>query len=156
MPCIYTCDFQVFLDEINTSSCMGLLKEVLVDRTFFGEVCVVPVMYTNTSTLVYDMVYVFTSLICPFQQPIPENIFIVAACNPRRGNSVFAMERDRPYESWMRSTYNVHCLHPTIRYLRWNYGALNSQQEEQYIKAKMKMTSDGIDNFEWCVSTLAV
>ena len=29
---------QVFLDEINTSSCMGLLKEVIVDRTFFGLV----------------------------------------------------------------------------------------------------------------------
>ena len=28
----------MFLDEINTSSCMGLLKEVLVDRTFLGQV----------------------------------------------------------------------------------------------------------------------
>ena len=35
---IRTCLMQVFLDEINTSSCMGLLKEVLVDRTFFGQV----------------------------------------------------------------------------------------------------------------------
>lgn len=34
----HTCLMQVFLDEINTSSCMGLLKEVLVDRTFFGQV----------------------------------------------------------------------------------------------------------------------
>ena len=35
---IHTCLMQVFLDEINTSSCIGLLKEVLVDRTFFGQV----------------------------------------------------------------------------------------------------------------------
>ena len=30
---------QVFLDEVNTSSCLGLFKEIIVDRTFDGEVC---------------------------------------------------------------------------------------------------------------------
>ena len=29
---------QVFLDEVNTSSCLGLFKEIIVDRTFDGEV----------------------------------------------------------------------------------------------------------------------
>ena len=29
---------QVFLDEVNTSSCMGLLKEIIIDKTFDGEV----------------------------------------------------------------------------------------------------------------------
>ena len=29
---------QVFLDEVNTSSCVGLFKEIIVDRTFDGEV----------------------------------------------------------------------------------------------------------------------
>ena len=28
----------MFLDEINTSSCLGLFKEIMVDRTFTGEV----------------------------------------------------------------------------------------------------------------------
>ena len=30
--------FQAYLDEINTSSCMGLFKEIIVDRTIDGEV----------------------------------------------------------------------------------------------------------------------
>ena len=30
---------QVFLDEVNTSSCLGLFKEIIVDRTFDGVVC---------------------------------------------------------------------------------------------------------------------
>ena len=29
---------QVFLDEVNTSSCLGLFKEIILDRTFDGEV----------------------------------------------------------------------------------------------------------------------
>lgn len=29
---------QVFLDEVNTSSCVGLFKEIIVDRTFDGIV----------------------------------------------------------------------------------------------------------------------
>ena len=30
---------QVFLDEVNTSSCLGLFKEIIIDHTFDGEVC---------------------------------------------------------------------------------------------------------------------
>lgn len=30
---------QVFLDEVNTSSCLGLFKEIILDRTFDGVVC---------------------------------------------------------------------------------------------------------------------
>ena len=29
---------QVFLDEVNTSSCLGLFKEIIVDRTIDGKV----------------------------------------------------------------------------------------------------------------------
>ena len=31
---------KVFLDELNTSSCMGLFKEMIVDKSFEGEVSV--------------------------------------------------------------------------------------------------------------------
>ena len=41
----------IFFDEINTTNCMGLFKEILCDRTLQGI-------------------------------PIPENITVVAACNP--------------------------------------------------------------------------
>ena len=29
---------QVFLDEVNTSSCLGLFKEIIIDRSLDGEV----------------------------------------------------------------------------------------------------------------------
>ena len=32
---------KVFLDEINTSSCLGVLKEIVVDKTLDGKVCFV-------------------------------------------------------------------------------------------------------------------
>ena len=100
--------------------------------------------------------YMYT--FCPMPtacQPIPDNVFIVAACNPHRGHSMIAMEKDKPYESWMRTSYNVHRLHPTIQYLMWNYGALNTEQEEQYIKAKMKMTSHNMIKIVWCVGCIS-
>ena len=31
-------NLQVFLDEVNTSSCLGLFKEIIVDKNFDGEV----------------------------------------------------------------------------------------------------------------------
>ena len=46
---------QVFLDEVNTSSCLGLFKEIILDRTFDGEV------QTYNVHTVYDM-HAFVSL----------------------------------------------------------------------------------------------
>ena len=50
---------QVFLDEVNTSSCVGLFKEIIVDRTFDGVV----------SDLLYSAVecFHFGSFSSPFQ-----------------------------------------------------------------------------------------
>ena len=41
---------QVFLDEVNTTSCLGLFKEVIVDRTLDGKVCLVALL-TAVSTV---------------------------------------------------------------------------------------------------------
>eukprot|EP00731_Ephydatia_muelleri_P021734 Em0014g325a len=94
----------VFLDEVNTSSCLGLLKDFIVDRTLDGE-------------------------------PIPENMFVVAACNPHRGNSLASHKQDR----WLKGSYYVRPLHPTLQLIMWDYGSLDSVQESDYIDAKMKM-----------------
>jgi hypothetical protein len=101
----------VFLDEVNTSSCLGLFKEIIIDHTFDGE-------------------------------PIPENIFIVAACNPHRGNSLAV------HENWTRSTYYVRQLHPTLDFLKWDYGALEEQQEGDYINVKLKMLNKEVADIE--------
>ena len=46
---------------------------------------------------------------------------------------------DKDHESWLKGTYYVRKLHPTLEYLKWDYGSLNQQQEKVYVNAKMKM-----------------
>ena len=69
-------------------------------------------------------------------QPLPTNIFIIAACNPHRGDILSGIE---DHESWIKGTYYVHKLHPTLQLLVWDYGSLNQSQEREYIGVKMKM-----------------
>lgn len=71
-----------------------------------------------------------------FFQPIPENLFIVAACNPHRGNSLASHKT-----TWMKGTYYVRSLHPTLRHLMWDYGSLDQAQERDYINEKMTMVN---------------
>ena len=102
---------------MNTSSCAGLFKEIIVDRTFDGET-------------------------------IPENVFIVAACNPHRGNSLATHTLHDHDESWMRGSYYVRRLHPTLQFLMWDYGSLDQFQERDFINAKMKMLNKTMNSEE--------
>lgn len=72
-------------------------------------------------------------------------MFIVAACNPHRGNSLASHSRK---ETWVRGSYYVRRLHPTLRFLMWDYGALDESQERDYINAKMKMLDRQMPNVE--------
>ena len=82
-------------------------------------------------------------------QPIPKNIFIVAACNPHRGNSLAALTvanagrlrgiNDNSDETWIMDSYFVQKLHPTLAHLMWDYGSLDESQERQYVLSKVKM-----------------
>ena len=58
---------------------------------------------------------------------------------------MFVHEKGRKSETWVRGSYNVHRLHPTIKFLKWDYGFLDSQQEEDYIKTKMRMIGENIN-----------
>ena len=85
-------------------------------------------------------------------QPIPENVFIVAACNPSRGNSLSSHSQ----ETWIRGAYYVRQLHPTLHFLMWNYGSLDEDQERDYINAKMKILNKQMPNAEvgWSVCVM--
>lgn len=85
-------------------------------------------------------------LVCFPLQPIPDNLFIVAACNPHRGNSLAAHVSTDTDETWLRSSYYVRKLHPTIQSLMWDYGALREWQERDYIKAKLLIIQKKISN----------
>ena len=99
----------VFLDEINTSHCLGLFKEIIVDGSFDGEM-------------------------------LPDNIFIVAACNPHRSIPA-TLHPDTKIEDWVLGWYNVRKLHPTMSRIMWDYGALNKNQEQEYIKQKFAVSA---------------
>ena len=74
-------------------------------------------------------------------QTLPKGLFIVAACNPYRANSLAALDK----EQWTTGVYYVRPLHPTLELLMWDYGALDPSQERQYIFAKMKMMHEHAD-----------
>ena len=105
------------------------------------------------------MVFLLFFLCVPLSpQPVPENVFIVAACNPHRGNSLAAhaagtsrrQSTTKPplKENWTRSSYYVRKLHPTLDFLKWDYGSLDEHQERDYINAKMKMLNKEMANVD--------
>ena len=79
-------------------------------------------------------------------------MFIIAACNPHRGNSLAALNVGTNTEKskvivetsdkmWMMDSYYVRQLHPTLAHLMWDYGSLGEDQERQYVLAKVDMQS---------------
>ena len=86
---------------------------------------------------------------CPliYYQPIPSNLFIVAACNPHRGNSLAFID------TWVRGSYSVHQLPPTLRLLTWDYGSLSTRQENDYICEKLKLLKKDMSNLYICSLT---
>ena len=49
------------------------------------------------------------------------------------------MYREKSSDTWIKAAYYVNCLHPTLRQLIWDYGALNKEQEKQYVTVKMEL-----------------
>ena len=88
-------------------------------------------------------------------QPLPDNIFIVASCNPHRGDSLAVHIKSA--EMWLSPSYYVRQLHPTLEFLKWDYGSLDKSQEHKYIQAKMKMIEKEMNDFEVsCLTELIV
>ena len=75
-------------------------------------------------------------------------MFIVAACNPHRGNSLAFCQN-----SWVRGSYSVYPLPPTLRLLTWDYGSLNTYQENDYICEKLKLLNKDMSNLNICSLT---
>ena len=79
-------------------------------------------------------------------QAILDNIFVIAACNPLRSDSTVLLRNVK--NVWVKPSYYVRELHPTIEYLKWDYGALNDIQETEYVTAKMRaFTKDESEAF---------
>ena len=75
-------------------------------------------------------------------QELPDNLFVVAACNPHRSCSAAirkqtddGSEQRRNQDDWKLGFYYVKPLHQTLEFLKWDYGALDATQEVEYVKA---------------------
>jgi hypothetical protein len=92
---------------------LGLFKEIVIDRSICGE-------------------------------PLERNIVVVAACNPAGRQAVthgaVARENDLGKE-WTSGHYQVNELPESMRLLKWEYGALDSSQEKEFIHRRMEMIS---------------
>eukprot|EP00796_Vickermania_ingenoplastis_P001552 gene1552-937_t len=100
----------VFLDEFNTASCMGLMKEIIQDHSFYGEA-------------------------------LPENLSIIAACNPHRKRLKPAFMPQQTVEQddeWAAVHYNVRQLPPALQEMTWTYGALTDEQEKEFIQKRLR------------------
>jgi len=107
----------VFL-EVNTSSIMGLFKEIVVDHSIGGRM-------------------------------MEDNVVIVAACNPAGRKSLsqgVSRECDLAKE-WASGHYQVNELPPTMAGLKWEYGALNAEQEKEFVLRRIEMMDCNIPTY---------
>lgn len=98
--------FTYFVDELNTSSIIGDLKDLFTDHRFMG-------------------------------QPLPQNIFLVAAINPYRPKTTQARADGSQASD---DSYNVRALPDSMLELVWDFGSLSAEQERAYIAAKLQMS----------------
>jgi len=89
-------------------------------------------------------------------------VFIIAACNPHRGNSLAALSTDNKTgksrvgnsdETWIMDSYYVRQPHPTLEHLMWDYGSLGEDQERQYILAKVDLLSNQLTEVQKTILT---
>ena len=80
---------------------------------------------------------------------MPRNIFVIASCNPHRGDVLALLDKreqaKQTKEAWLKGSYYVRKMHPTLHFLMWDYGSLNKHEERAYIHAKMAMLNDEMD-----------
>ena len=97
----------IFFDEVNTSSCMGIFKELLIDHSLDGEL-------------------------------LPENIVVIAACNPARDKIKLTDDRRQELgNEWVIGHYQVHPLPDSMQLLAWDYGSLKPAQEKEFIEKRL-------------------
>lgn len=105
----------LFLDEINTSSCLGLLKEMIVDRSFYGA---------------------------PLEENI---VIISACNPVRKSVSQTKSSREVDLgRAWASGHYQVLPLPKSLAFMAWDYGSLNTEQEKEFIYHRMMLMDENI------------
>eukprot|EP00981_Chlorochromonas_danica_P015301 scaffold11566_cov156-Ochromonas_danica.AAC.1 len=94
----------IFFDEINTCTCMGVLKEIIADHSFNG-------------VELPDNVVIIASC-----NPAREKI------------ALYGDRREEQGLLWVSGHYQVHPLPPSLQLMAWSYGSLQPKQEQELIE----------------------
>ena len=108
----------MFLDEVNTSSTMGVFKELIIDRRLNGR------------ELPPNMVVIAAC------NPAREKLVHLSAANARR---------EELGKEWAMGHYQVHPLPLSIEQVTWDYGSLTKDQEEEFVKKRLGVLYKGAD-----------
>ena len=98
----------VFFDEINTSNCMGVLKEIIIDHTVNGVA--IP---SNV-------------------------IILAACNPARKKLTVYGDRKEEHGMDWVSGHYQVHPLPQSLQLMTWDYGSLTKIQEEEFIYKRVQ------------------
>lgn len=106
----------VFLDEINTASILGLVKEIIVDRSLNGE---------------------------PLEENI---VIVAACNPVRKSSlsQVAANRVSDLGREWVSGHYQVRPLPPSLSTICWDYGALKREQEKEFIQQRILMMDENL------------
>ena len=99
----------VFFDEVNTASCLGFFKELLMDRMMDG------------------------------QQLPENLFFISAINPAQEKSELERIAQDTDEDKAFRSVYFVHELPSVMKEVKWVYGSLSVGELDEYIMSKIKM-----------------
>ena len=114
---------QIFLDEVNTASCPGFIKEIITDRTMDGKVQ-------------FSIQRIELSL--SYRKSQRTSLLLQHAI-------LIVLTGLAGHDEWFVGTYYVRALHQTLQMLMWNYGSLSEAREEEYINSKMSMTEPDLE-----------
>ena len=108
----------IFVDEVNTSSTMGVFKELIIDHRLNGR------------DLPSNIVVIAAC------NPAREKLVHLSADNARR---------EELGKEWAMGHYQVHPLPLSIELITWDYGALTKEQEEEFVHKRLAALYRGSD-----------
>ena len=98
----------LFFDEFNTSSCMGVFKELLIDHSFDGELLPANI------------------------------VVVAAGNPSRAKIEINPDSRDEQGHQWAIGNFQVHPLPATMKQMMWDYGSLKPDQELEFISKRLR------------------
>ncbi|XP_065188616.1 uncharacterized protein LOC135819351 isoform X2 [Sycon ciliatum] len=113
----------VFFDEVNTSSCLGVFKEMLIDRMLDGKP-------------IEDNIFFISAINPSLAKPAAR---AVASSTPALPSAAGQQpDANADLIDAFRQVYFVHDLPEVMNQLKWVYGSLSTEQElKEYIAAKI-------------------